>query len=107
MKKKCHDCKEVLPLEDFHKVNPKDYQLPTDLGRVICCKVCTYKRIIKQGEKLHPYKKKTQTMGDVRRFTSIPMTESEAWKYCFDMTYDERREFCKGKLAEQGLEVFN
>lgn len=47
--KKCFSCGWKLPLFLFQKDKMK-YQRPSDKGRVRCCRVCTYRKWIKEGE---------------------------------------------------------
>jgi hypothetical protein len=103
----CFTCKENKPLNQYFKLPDKDYQLKSDKGHSVECRECAYKRIIRTGEKLHPYRKFTKLQGELRRFTSIPMSQEVAYKYCFRMTDKERKVFLKKELSKKGLEPFN
>ena len=105
--KRCFTCKNNLPIFMYHKLPKKDYQLNTDLGRATECRLCTYKRIKREGEKLHPYRKVTKLQGELRRFTSIPMNKKQAFEYCFLSTYESNRAFLRYELDKQGLEPYN
>lgn len=104
--KRCFTCKEVKELNGFLKLPEKDHSIPNDKGVSVECRDCTYNRIVKQGEKLHPYRKFTKSQGELRRFTSLPMDEDEAFIYCYG-TDSERLELTRSKLKEQGLVAFN
>ncbi len=45
--KRCFTCKRVKPLFMFGK-NRMKYQIKSDMGRLIDCRLCTIKRIYKQ-----------------------------------------------------------
>lgn len=104
--KRCFNCNEIKPLHDFIPQPEKDHMIATQKGCSINCRTCIYKWIIDNGEKLHPYRKFTQTIGEVRRFTSLPMNQDEAWTYCFDSD-EKRKQLVRDKLKEQGLVAFN
>lgn len=103
----CFTCKSDKTLNLYFKLPEEDYQLKSDKGTSIECRKCAYKRIIKTGEKLHPYRKFTKSQGELRRFTSIPMDKEVAYEYCFKMTDKERKLFLKKELSKQGLKPFN
>ena len=105
--KSCFTCKQKLPLKEFHKVPEKDYQLPSDKGTTVECRTCSFKRIMRKGEKLHPYRKHTKFRGELRRFIGIPMNAQEAYDYCFTFSDEQRKEYTRNKLEEQGLEPYN
>lgn len=105
--KKCFSCGKELPLSDFFSLPEKDYQLKSDKGHSTNCRSCTYDWIVEHEEKLHPYRKYTKSIGEVRRFTSIPMSVEEAYSYCFMMDDEKRKLFTREKLKEQGLEPYN
>ena len=48
MIKRCFQCNRLKPLIWF-KVNPRKYQLKSDKGRAVNCRLCNVKRLIKQG----------------------------------------------------------
>jgi DNA-directed RNA polymerase subunit RPC12/RpoP len=103
----CFTCKKEQALRQYFRLPEKDYQLKSDKGHSIECRNCAYKRILKTGEKLHPYRKFTKLQGELRRFTSILMNKEEAFNYCFRMTDKERKLFLKKELSKQGLKPFN
>jgi hypothetical protein len=103
----CFTCKENKPLDQYFKLPEKDYQLKSDKGHSIECRECAYNRIIRNGEKLHPYRKYTKLQGELRRFTSIPMNEIDAYYYCFVATDTERKLYMRDELSKQGLKPFN
>ena len=105
--KKCFTCGNIKTLDKFTKLPENDYQLPTDLGVMTNCKNCSYNWIVENEEKLHPYRKITKLQGELRRFTSIAMTQIEAFEYCFNMSDQERKKFTRDKLEEQGLKPYN
>lgn len=105
--KRCFTCKQEFTLDQFLKVPEKDYMLPTDKGTTVECRTCTFKRFMRDGEKLTPYRKKTKLQGELRRFTGIPMNAETAYKYCFEWTYEEIREFIRQELDKKGLEPYN
>lgn len=107
MTKICFTCKEDKPLNQYFKLPKKDYQLKTDKGHSVECRECSYKRILRTGEKLHPYRKYTKLQGELRRFTSIPMDKKQAYNYCFVMSDKERKLYIRNELSKQGLEPFN
>ena len=105
--KRCFNCKNDLPLFMYHKLPENDYQLKTDLGRATECRLCTYERIKREGEKLHPYRKVTKLQGELRRFTSITMNKKQAFKYCFLNTYESNRTYLRNELRKQKLYPYN
>jgi hypothetical protein len=105
--KTCFKCKKKLPLDRFHKIPEKDYQLASDQGCATNCKHCTYDQIILHKGKLHPYLKRTKSIGNVRRFTMIDMNEQEAYDYCFNMNYESQKDYTRKRLKEKDLEPFN
>ena len=68
MKRKvCFGCKRNLPLF-MYQVNNSKYQRESELGKVIECRLCGYKRAKKFGG----------LMGRIEgKFTFIPMTKKE------------------------------
>ena len=46
--KRCFSCKRLKPLMWF-KINPRKYQLPSDKGRAVDCRLCTCKKFIRQN----------------------------------------------------------
>jgi hypothetical protein len=49
MIKRCFSCNRLKPLIWF-KINPRKYQLKTDRGKSVNCRLCNVKRLIRQGE---------------------------------------------------------
>ena len=47
--KQCFNCKEHLPLEDYH-LDRRKYQVPADKGRCKVCIKCELKRALKNME---------------------------------------------------------
>lgn len=45
--KKCFDCQRMLQLDEYTE-NKRIYALKTDLGRNRVCKLCNFKRAIKE-----------------------------------------------------------
>lgn len=105
--KRCFTCKEVKDLDDFLKLPEKDYKLPSDKGCSTECRECTFNRIVRDGEKLHPYRKFTKLQGELRRFTSIKMCKTAAFLYCFVLSDKMRRDYLRKKLEQQGLVPYN
>ena len=52
--KQCFTCKRKKPLI-FYKKNRMKYQLKSDHGRVVECRLCTVKRFIKRQGKIVKY----------------------------------------------------
>jgi hypothetical protein len=49
MIKRCFSCNRLKPLIWF-KINPRKYQLKSDKGRAVNCRLCNVKRLIIQKE---------------------------------------------------------
>ena len=49
MIKRCFSCNRLKPLIWF-KINPRKYQLKSDKGRAVNCRLCNVKRLIRQSE---------------------------------------------------------
>lgn len=46
--KRCFTCKRLKPLIWF-KINKRKYQLKSDKGRAVDCRLCNVKRLLKQN----------------------------------------------------------
>lgn len=104
--KRCFNCNERKPLHAFIPQPKNDHMIASQKGCSINCRKCMYESILAKGEKLHPYRKFSKLQGELRRFTSLPMDEDEAFIYCYG-TDSERLELTRSKLKEQGLVAFN
>ncbi len=56
--KRCFTCKRLKPLIWF-KINHRTYQLPSDKGRVVDCRLCSVKRFINQDGEIIKYNPST------------------------------------------------
>ena len=52
--KRCFRCNRLKPLIWF-KINPRKYQLKSDKGRAVDCRLCGVKRLIKQKGEVIKY----------------------------------------------------
>lgn len=52
--KRCFTCNRLKPLI-FFKINNRKYQLKSDKGRAVNCRLCNVKRLIKQDGKVIKY----------------------------------------------------
>jgi len=69
--KKCFTCKRNYPLFLYHTDTSK-YQRESAMGKVIECRICTFKRAKMQGGLMQRVEGK---------FTFVPMTKIEMIKY--------------------------
>lgn len=68
--KRCFTCKKLKLLFQFHK-NHRSYQLPSDKGRVVDCRLCTCKRFIKQNGETIKYNSETKKYDTIVKKVSI------------------------------------
>jgi hypothetical protein len=52
--KRCFTCKRLKPLIWF-KINKRKYQLKSDKGRAVDCRLCNVKRLLKQNGEVLKY----------------------------------------------------
>ena len=52
--KRCFGCNRLKPLIWF-KINPRKYQLKSDKGRAVDCRLCAVRRLIKQKGEIIKY----------------------------------------------------
>ena len=71
MRKYCRSCGKNRPMYLYHSDDSK-YQIKSNNGRVIECRICTYKRAKSQGGLMSRINGK---------FEFVPMTKIEILKY--------------------------
>ena len=68
--KRCFTCNRLKPLILF-KINNRKYQLKTDKGRAVNCRLCNVKRLIKQNGEVIKYNFETNKYDAVTIKTNL------------------------------------
>ena len=68
--KRCFTCKRLKPLIWF-KINNRKYQLKSDKGRAVNCRLCNVKRLIKQDGEVIKYNYVTNKYDAIKIKTNL------------------------------------
>ena len=68
--KRCFTCHRLKPLIWF-KINNRKYQLKSDKGRAVNCRLCNVKRLIKQNGEVIKYNYETNKYEPIKIKTNL------------------------------------